>query len=150
MLMINIPLGGFSINSMYHGNRKFGKTSKAKDWSYQVNFYVDKYAEQLIAMKKDFDPQKHGFKVSMLFGYKDFYNKAGSISSKVEDLSNVEKPLLDLIFLPDNHGPLPYKSRNLNIDDKYVVELQSRKVRSDHDFISVTVELVSLDSQYTT
>lgn len=72
------------------------------------------------------------FKVYITFGYPEhiFRNKAGAISSKTFDLSNTEKPLLDLIF-----------NNTMEVDDKHVVLLHSRKISGGRFYIDIDIEL---------
>lgn len=71
------------------------------------------------------------------------FNKQGKISSRAEDLSNVEKMLLDVLFLPKYHvQPWPDGVPNLNADDKYVLELSSKKVYAPADGTHITIALI--------
>jgi hypothetical protein len=141
-IILNSP--GFSINSLYYGNRKLGKTAEAREWSAQINWQLAKYAKEFMELRQSFDASKHGFKVTLIFTYMNFYNKEGKISSKVHDLSNVEKPLIDLLFLKANHGQAPYKAPNLAVDDKYICDLISSKRPGLQDSIEVCIELQDL------
>lgn len=139
---INLP--GYSINSMYYNDKRLGKRTDAKEWSYQVNWEIDKFAKEFMELRQQFDPKRHGLRVDLTFHYKNFYNAQQKISSKVHDLSNVEKPLLDLLLTKANHGPAPYKAQNLAIDDKYVIELNSKKRPAAKDSIDVEIYIIDL------
>jgi hypothetical protein len=90
-----------------------------------------------------YKPELHCFSVSFTYHCPDLLNKQGTISSRVEDLSNVEKVLLDVLFLPKFHvQPFPYGVQNVNADDKYVLELVSRKVLAEKKGIQVVIELI--------
>jgi len=73
------------------------------------------------------------------------------LSSKAFDVSNMKKPLIDLIFLPKyfNQKP-PYGAKNLNIDDKYITDLSSKKRISptDEPYIEAVLRVESLNDLY--
>lgn len=138
-----IPLEPFSVNSMY-GRDKRHKTQAYKDWEMGLLNYLaaprpQKALEQLRTAYKD---GEHCFYVEFEFHYPGLLNKQGTISSRCEDLSNVEKPLLDILFLPKFHvQPFPYGCQNINVDDKYVTKLISHKLHSSESQIVVRIEL---------
>jgi hypothetical protein len=103
--------------------------------------------KKLKELRQHFDPMKHVYKVDLTFFYPKhvLYRKDGGISARAHDLSNVEKPLIDLVFLPMFYDrPSPYGAKNLNIDDKYIIDLRSRK-RVGKDFrIRVTLNIKDL------
>lgn len=143
-MKFTIPFAAYSVNNYYYGDKRHGKRAEAKQWEYSVNWELCKHQVAFEQLRASFIPSIHAFKVSFVFSYKSFFNKAGTISSKVFDISNCEKPLLDLIFNPCNNGPAPYKSPNVNIDDKFVIEMHSKKVQGDSDSIEITIELVNI------
>ena len=143
-MKIIIPFAAYSVNNYYYGDKRHGKRAEAKQWEYQINWELNKYQPAFEDIKRQFVLGEHGFKVTFVFAYKSFFNKAGVISSKVFDVSNVEKPLLDLLFNPCNHGQAPYKSPNINIDDRFVVEMLSKKCQGDSDSIEITIELINI------
>ena len=134
-----------SVNSMYYGNRLHGKTAEAKKWSSQILFTISKYSEEFKALREFFNPKKHvySFKMKMFVPRNVMYTKDGKMTSLIHDLSNVEKPLIDLIFLPKFYSEAPLfaeKAPNLNIDDRYLQYLSSEKVPTE-DFWGIEVEL---------
>jgi len=143
-MQISIPFKAYSINDYYYNNRKFGKRKEAKQWEWSINWALVQYEAEFASLRSSFNPQIHGLSVEMVFFYKDFYTKAGKINSKIYDLSNCEKVLLDLLVNPSVHGKAPYASPNLNIDDKYVIALSSKKRPSDKDSIMININIVSL------
>lgn len=142
-MKIFLPLRAYSINDFYNRDARFGVKAAAKEWQYQVNWILQNYAQQFSELRARYDKSKHAFAVRITVGYSHFYTKAGEIYHLNHDLSNIEKPLQDLIFCPKNFGTAPYKAPNLNIDDKTVVSLTSRKVPSETDFIKVSIRLVN-------
>lgn len=76
----------------------------------------------------------HGgsFKVSITCQYPKhvFYNQAGQISAKTFDLSNIEKPILDLVFCAF-----------MDVDDRFVTEMVSKKEIGPTWAILISIEL---------
>ena len=127
------------------------KTIGAQEWSCSilVALALKENKKKLKELRQYFDPKKHVYKVDLTFFYPKhvLHKKEGGISARAHDLSNVEKPLIDLIFLPMFYDrPSPYGAKNLNIDDKYITDLRSRK-RVGKDFrIRVTLNIKDLPS----
>ena len=141
-MIIILPFKAYSVNDYYYANRAHGKKKEAKEWEYSVNWELAKY--NFDQLRNDFKVSEHGLKVSITFYYKSYYNKQGKISSKIFDISNCEKPLLDLIFNPVNFGPAPYKSPNAQIDDKNVIEMLVKKLPGLEDQVVIDIEIVPL------
>lgn len=138
-----------SINSLYYANRGHGKTIKAQDWSHSIfhvlNNEVD--LQKLKDLREFFKPSEHFYKVEFIFTNSKILTKSGQFSSGAADLSNVEKPLIDLLFLPKYfENPSPYGLQNLNIDDKYIGELSSKKRPGKETKIDIVVSIYSLSS----
>jgi hypothetical protein len=127
------------------------KTIEAQEWSCSVlvALALKENKKKLKELRQYFDPKKHVYKVDLTFFYPKhvLHKKEGGISARAHDLSNVEKPLIDLIFLPMFYDrPSPYGAKNLNIDDKYITDLRSRK-RVGKDFrVRVTLNIKDLPS----
>lgn len=125
------------------------KTIEAQEWSCSVlvALALKENKKKLKELRQHFDPKKHVYKVDLTFFYPKhvLFRKDGGISARAHDLSNVEKPLIDLVFLPMFYDrPSPYGAKNLNIDDKYIIDLRSRK-RVGKDFrIRVTLNIKDL------
>lgn len=134
----------FSINKMYYANRKV-KTREAREWSILIteNLKLEENQSSLQKFRKHFDKSKHCVKVSIRFFYPSFLvlTKENQISTKAHDLSNIEKPLIDLVFLKNR------EVQNLEIDDKYIVELNSIKGTSDKNYkIEIEIEIVPIEA----
>ena len=148
--VITLKLKPFSINAMFCRDKRH-KTIEAQEWSCSVlvALALKENKKKLKELRQYFDPMKHVYKVDLTFFYPKhvLYRKDGGISARAHDLSNVEKPLIDLIFLPMFYDrPSPYGAKNLNIDDKYITDLRSRK-RVGKDFrIRVTLNIKDLPS----
>jgi len=149
--VITLKLKPFSINAMFCRDKRH-KTIEAQEWSCSVlvALALKENKKKLKELRQYFDPLKHVYKVDLTFFYPKhvLYRKDGGISARAHDLSNVEKPLIDLVFLPMFYDrPSPYGAKNLNIDDKYITDLRSRK-RVGKDFrIRVTLNIKELPSQ---
>ena len=148
--VITLKLKPFSINAMFCRDKRH-KTIEAQEWSCSVlvALALKENKKKLKELRQYFDPKKHVYKVDLTFFYPKhvLHKKEGGISARAHDLSNVEKPLIDLIFLPMFYDrPSPYGAKNLNIDDKYITDLRSRK-RVGKDFrIRVTLNIKDLPS----
>ena len=148
--VITLKLKPFSINAMFCRDKRH-KTIEAQEWSCSVlvALALKENKKKLKELRQYFDPKKHVYKVDLTFFYPKhvLHKKEGGISARAHDLSNVEKPLIDLIFLPMFYDrPSPYGAKNLNIADKYVTDLRSRK-RTGKDFrIRVTLNIKDLPS----
>ena len=144
-----LPIEPFSINAMYCRNRSF-KTMKGKDWTYNALSHLSYHENErkMLDLKEAFDPKKHYFRVDLAFYFpeKKLFTKDGRL--KTPDLSNIEKPLIDLFFDKQFYGKEPpFGCNNLNIDDKYIGELSSTKrVCPDEQYhINVKISIKSLD-----
>lgn len=141
----------FSVNSLYYARQKV-KTTEARQWSAKIMYQLSN-EENLLKLKdlrEYFDPSKHYYSISLNFYYpkSKLFTKKGQLSAKAHDLSNIEKPIIDLIFLPvyfDKEVPLGCE--NLNIDDKYILKLKSeKKICTDDEYhISAIIEIRDLD-----
>jgi Holliday junction resolvase RusA-like endonuclease len=143
-MKITIPFKGFSVNSQYYADRRFGMTAAFKQWAYQVNHVLEQYNSEFLDIRNNFDECKHGLSVSMTFFYKDYYSKNGKISRKVFDVTNLEKSLLDICVDAAHYGAAPYKSPNLKLNDSNVIELLSKKLPADRDYIEVEIFIIPL------
>lgn len=143
-----------SINASYFPSQYgFTKTSKANEWSYNI-FYAlgSKENEQYLKeLREYFDPKKHVYIVYITVFYpkSEFFTKKDEISQKTIDVTNFEKAIVDCLFLPKHFDePAPYGCKNLNIDDKHVVNVNSKKWYKDSTGYEVClgVEIVERES----
>lgn len=139
-------IGPLSINQVYYGNRAHGWTAEAKEWSYKLMYQIAKHDSQIKLIRDLFDPKTHGLNLTLTFYYKGLQKSAGGISSRTVDLSNCEKTLIDVLFTKKFYGTnVPYTCQNFNIDDKYIIDLYSRK-REGKQRIEVEVAVVPLSA----
>lgn len=139
-----LPLEAFSINAVYYRDRRH-KTQAYRDWERKVfqALHQPEIQQKLKQIRDQFSETEHCFAVDMHFHMSSLFNKQGKISSRAEDLSNIEKMLLDILFLPKYHvQPWPDGVPNINVDDKLVLELRSRKSYAAADGITVSIALI--------
>ena len=130
---------------MYCKNRSW-KTKEYNEWSCAVFHRLDTEdsLKSLEDLREFFDPKIHKYLINLKFTYpKDIlYTKKGALSARAHDISNIEKPLIDLLFLPVYFDkPSPYGCKNLNIDDKYITKMSSEKVPGEEFNIEIEIEI---------
>lgn len=146
-LKLRLHVAPISVNSMYYGDRRNGKTPGALRWSEEVLYSMRKHEAEFEAISALFDPKKHCYTIQLTMNVpRDvFYTKTGEMSSRVIDLSNFEKPTVDLLMLKKFYGRnYPKQAINLNTDDRYLRRLISEKVPSDAWYIDVVIRLEKL------
>ena len=143
-MKIIIPFKAISVNDAYCADRRFGLKKSAKDWTYQVNWVLDGYKHELRNFKEQYDETCEGLIVEITYIYENLYNKAGGISAKTYDLSNSDKLLIDLVIDAAHFGAAPYKSPNLNINDKNIIRLTSTKQSGPSDSIEINISKMPL------
>jgi hypothetical protein len=149
IIKFTLPVQPFSINSMYYATRKV-ITSEAREWQHDVIYAASApgITDLLTVFTDQFKPKEHSIAFSMIWNVpvSEFYTKNNAISGHVFDLSNIEKPLLDLLMLPKFHGNSPPQTfKNMNLDDKFVTRLHSEKrpVLGQKHSIEITFELLA-------
>lgn len=152
--LIFYDLAPFSVNSTYRRSQFGGvaKTSAATDWCYEF-FYKLNWEPNQAALKHirdNFDEKLHGLHIdiTILVPKEELFNKKGKLSSRTLDLTNVEKIMVDCLCLPKFHElALPEGAPNLNVDDKSVLEVRSRKViAAKRRGLIIEVQIVPLDA----
>lgn len=141
----------FSVNRMYyHKDGKAIRRQEARNWAYAIfEQLLSPYnASQISKFKDHFKSSSMAIKLSLTVFYQKskLFNKGGSISSQSMDCSNFEKPLIDLMFDKrySTRKP-PEGAPNLELDDKYILELNSHKRVSLTGKTYMVVELEALD-----
>jgi hypothetical protein len=145
-----LPIQPFSVNRMYCRDQSH-KTQDYRDWELAMVQALSRKEPQaaFAKLREAFKPEEHCFVVRLkaLYPADILFNKKGLISSRAEDLSNIEKPILDLLFLPKHHvQPAPWGCPNVNCDDKYVLRLSSAKAVSPDSkhYLRVSIAIVAL------
>lgn len=133
---------------MYYRDRSV-KTTEARHWTYEVFDVLNQSEnqEKLENLRNFFEKKKHAYCVELIAYYPEelYYTKAGDMSSRTFDISNWEKPLIDLIFLPKYHKQTaPNGCPNLNVDDRYLKKMSSLKLPSDTHKIYIKIQIESL------
>lgn len=135
-----IEARGFSVNKAYYKNRQ--RTQACRAWG-------DSILEQLFKMKDEFnefnkyvmeDINNQNLTVSLTFCMpkEDMFTKKGKVSRRGQDLTNIEKLFIDLLF--DKR----YNERgwvNLNLDDTLITRLISEKKVSKSNSYEIRVKI---------
>lgn len=126
-LKLKIAASPFSINKAYY-KRSNTRTQECRVWGDNVLHQLAPYEKNLIKLNKIVRQKlnKVNIKVEIIFLMPSFklLTKSGKVSRLSNDLSNVEKLLIDLVFdkrFNDRGTP------NLNLDDCLVCDLYSKK-----------------------
>jgi hypothetical protein len=148
--IIQIPIKPLSINEMYCRNRSYTSTSY-KQWLPKIFHFLSNDEHSMSEFKKirdNFDPKKEAFLVNINWFYPKeiLYTKQGIMSARAHDLTNIEKPLVDLIFLPKFYKtPSPYGCKNINQDDKFIKKVTSEQFPHDSFLIELEIEIINSD-----
>lgn len=136
-----------SINKVHCRDVRYFTTA-FKDWSCNVLSHLgsDKNQKAVKAIKESFNEKKHYLKLDLKSYYPrdQMFTLGGSISSKTHDVSNIEKPLIDVVFTPKFHGAGSMKGKNLNMDDKYIKKMSSEQYVGDYHLMEILVEIREL------
>jgi hypothetical protein len=148
-IKFRLNIGAYSINNWTYASRKV-ITTQAREWIQDVVYAASAPAitAELAKVRSAFDPKKYSIGIRIVENYPEssFYTKNGTISGHTFDKSNIEKPLIDILFLPKFHGSFPPETfQNLNIDDKFITHMTSVKkpVTAGGLSIDITIWLIS-------
>lgn len=138
----------FSTNSAFY-KRSFTRTKECREWGDDILCQLQKPQIQadLEALRLAYAASpKAGLAVNIVYHIPQskFYTNKGFISRRSQDLSNVEKLLIDLVFDPrfDGRDVDGKPVRNLNMDDKLITLLCSEKVPTEREHsIDFSIEL---------
>lgn len=140
----------FSLNKYLTGNGRF-KSQDAVQWEASVIHKLSnpEFLEQFKEFADKFDRTQHRFEVELICYYPRtiFYTKKGEVSGRTFDCSNVEKPIIDILFGESYYNKShPYGLKNINSDDRAICDLISRKRPADEHRVEVTIKLHTLNS----
>lgn len=131
---------------MYYANRS--KTTEAREWSCNILHHLSSTsnAKSLSEARSYFDKKIHCIQTTIIAYYpkEKVITLKGDVSNKSFDTTNIEKPLIDLIFLPKYFDKeYPYGCKNLNVDDKFLLDCYSKKRISPdgNHYIKVIIEI---------
>lgn len=121
----------FSINACYYSDART-KTTEVRQWAAQIFHQLNtpENLEKMKQIRETFDDSRHAITVETcaIYPRSKFITEAGILSSRTIDLTNWEKVLTDLFFdkqyFDKQH---PYGVKNINVNDKHIVELKSSK-----------------------
>ncbi len=136
-MRVTIELPGakaFSVNKMFTRDMRF-KSGEFKDWYIRLKTKIEELDEYKRLMELAADVQNTSqaslsIYIECVYPVWLFYNKQGEISSKVFDISNVEKPLIDLL-VQDIMG----------LNDKLITYMESSKRAGANYALNITLEL---------
>jgi len=135
----------FSINDYRYKNG--GVTQRCMAWRRDIfsAFPTTKNLESVRSFKQKFDPLKHGIRVAISheIPHEYFFTKAGEISLRSKDLSNVEKLPIDLLFDKkfNDRGDI----ENLCLNDKHIVHLISEKIPGQTWKIVIELSIIDME-----
>lgn len=144
---LRLNVKALSINATYYANRNHGKTAEAKVWTAQVCTEINRYYEQIKLIRDNFDADKHVFAINLKFITPKFYTADGKLSAHSMDISNIEKSIIDILFIPSYNGNGIYQCDNLDIDDKYITSMLSTKEYGLDYAIEVTLKLKKFNAR---
>jgi Holliday junction resolvase RusA-like endonuclease len=106
-------------------------TTEAKAWQHGINMQLEEL-KCLTDFSLDFSDAPGPIEIRLTFNHPHhaFYNAQGQISSKMYDLDNCLKLLIDCIFV------------RLGINDKYVVKIVAEKRVGSRHSIDVTLKML--------
>lgn len=144
----------FSVNKAYYLKSYNSKTAtkirtkECRDWGDGILLEIQPQKEEMIAFQKQFNEKLHALRINLVFGVpkEKFFTKAGHISIASCDITNIEKLLVDVIFDERFNGRALSGGlvSNLNINDKFIVQMVSTKVPSnDGYYIQIDVDMIS-------
>ena len=131
-----------------YGKQKF-KTTQAREWSYQVFNHLNHISniKNMKAFRESFNSDIEAIEADLTFYFPEdiILLKKGGISGRAFDITNMEKCIVDLIFDKQyfEKDP-PYGCENLNLDDKYIISMQSRKRVSPDGEFSMVIKLKTI------
>ena len=107
-------------------------TKEAREWCNQVDGLLEDYKD-LVDLAQTWRETGGYFNVRLTFFYPShiFWNKSRQVSAKTIDLSNCEKSIIDRVFL-----------NKMEVDDRFIVKLESHKAPDLLHHIRIEVELV--------
>lgn len=132
---IHIPVEPISVNATSQRDKRF-KSVKYRQWETMVllSLTSEDSQQKLQQIRDAYEHGSHSFEVELTAHYPRelYFTKSGVISNRTLDNSNWEKPIIDLLFLPKYHELKPPSGApNINVDDRYITSLLSRKLPYD-------------------
>lgn len=99
----SFPIKGLSVNNMFYAEKRFGLNADARIWVDTLCHLLSKpdNAKKMSELRDTFDPKTQAYAIQIKsYIPKDiYYTKDGKLSRRSFDITNVEKPLVDVLFL---------------------------------------------------
>ncbi len=127
-----MPCKAFSVNAYHYATKKI-KTKPAKEWEAIILWHLQERAVPLLAMAEQWKASGGVFHITITNNYprQMYYNRFGQVSAKTFDITNCEKPLVDLIM-----------NNFMGVDDRNLTVCTSSKGPVDGlNSINITLEL---------
>lgn len=142
----------FSINASSHRDQRF-KTPEYRQWCAEVfsQLNSDEQQGKLRKLREFFNESKHCVEVEITAFYPKakLLTKARQISATTVDLSNAEKILIDVLFGAKFHAAeFPLGCPNLNLNDKYIISMSSKKDVSPDELHHVVVNIKIVNNPF--
>lgn len=137
-------ISAYSLNALFFADKRHGWKTEAREWAAQICHQVNGPDIQPIfeAIRSNFKLHEHVLAAHYEFKTPKLFTNYGTISRFSKDLSNLIKPLEDVLFTETFNGKGTYKCKNLSIDDSYVCELSARKSYAETPSIVVTITIL--------
>jgi len=141
----------FSINSAYY-KASFTRTRECRSWAASImkQLCTDSYKIAFAKFREAYVDEP--LKVSLEFYHTIYRAKKNEISRQSMDLSNIEKLFIDILFdkrfdceMIDNPK---FTYRSLMIDDKNIMQLESRKIQRLGDVSQIKATIETIDDIY--
>lgn len=145
MITFTLYAKPFSVNSAYY--KRGNRTVECREWGDEILFALLKpsIAKKLGDFRDGYNASEMQIAVTLTFNIPrdKFFTKKGEVNLQTKDLSNVEKLLIDLIFDRRFNGREVNgkTARNLDINDKQICSLLSRKLPTDSRQYSIDVTI---------
>ena len=150
-IKITLDAPPFSINKAYYlksfGGKKATKvrTQECRNWGDSILLQLKKYVKKFDKFRNGFDPktQQIHLEITHTIPEKTFYTKDGEVSVFSNDLSNVEKMPIDLVFDKRFNGRMVFGEEisNLDLNDKYITKMVSKKVPGEEYKIEIVIKV---------
>lgn len=135
-LHLRLPIAPFSVNRMYYAHKKIC-TVEYNEWRMRFLMLLGTHASEIESFRSQFDIKSHMYTVELTCEIAQYYTKSGDVSAKTMDISNCEKAVIDCLFLPKHNST----ALNLNVDDKYLMSLLSRKVPGEN-WLDIKIQII--------
>lgn len=131
MIKFTIMVRPFSVNA-YHYRDKRHKTVEARAWEASVIRNLEPYEKSLLELAEDYKKQGGYFTVTITAYYPPhiYYNLQEEISSKTVDITNFEKPTIDVVF-----------GQVMQVNDKAIVRCTSQKLPGPFYALEIALKL---------